>query len=254
MFVFLNSRFVRASAAKVSVFDPGFQHGEGLFETLLVKQGEAELITPHLKRLRAGARVLGMRVPLADADLRKVITKLIVKNKMKTGMLRITLTPETLLLTTRPIPKRPATAAVTCVPMERVLPQLKTLNYLPSVFAQRVATAGGFDEALLVNRDGFVTEGARTNLFWTRRGRLYTSPLGDALAGVTRDRVMQLAKKCIIACTEKKVRPADLAKADELFLTNAPMGIWPIVRFEKKKLAVGTITQQLQAAYLKKHA
>jgi len=254
MFVFLNSRFVRASAAKVSVFDPGFQHGEGLFETLLVKQGEAELITPHLKRLRAGARVLGMRVPLADVDLRKVITKLIVKNKMKTGMLRITLTPETLLLTTRLIPKRPATAAVAFVPMERVLPQLKSLNYLPSVLAQRIATAGGFDEALLVNRDGFVTEGARTNLFWVKRGTVFTPDLGSALSGITRGKVIEIIKKLGLKCTEKQVKAAELTMADEIFLTNAPMEIWPVTKLEKRRLKVGQVTQQIRAAYQKKYA
>lgn len=164
-------------------------------------------------------------------------------------MLRITATPATLLITTRPIPPRPKTASVTCVEMERCLPHLKTLNYLPTVLAQRTAEQRGYDEALLVDRSGHITEGGRTNLFFVVKNKLYTPPLGTGLAGITRTKVIKLARKLCIPFAEKKIQPADLMRADEIFLTNAPMEIWPVTKFEKKRFAVGKITQKLQMAY-----
>ncbi len=252
MQVFLNGKFVTQSRAKVSVLDPGLQHGEGLFETLLVKNSELKLLREHLVRLKQGAKVLGIKLPQIT-KIKQTAERLVQRNKLIKGMLRITATPESFFITTRKFPPRSATARACFVPMERCLPQIKSLNYLPSVLAQRIALANGFDEALLVDRDGYVTEGGRTNLFWVKNKKVFTPDLGSALPGITRGKVIEIVKKFRFKLVEKKVHMAELRKADEIFLTNAPMEIWTVAQLEKRQLKVGEITQQIKAAYLKKY-
>jgi branched-subunit amino acid aminotransferase/4-amino-4-deoxychorismate lyase len=250
MFVFLNNRFVVEKSAKVSVFDPGFLAGEGVFETILIEDGEPQLLTGHLARLQKSAKMIDLKIPYSKDHTTKNIQQLIKKNRLQRGMLRITVTPKTFLMTTKLIPARPKTASVCFVEMERCLPHLKTLNYLPTVLAQRQAEKQGFDEALLVDKNGYVTEGGRTNFFWVKNGKLHTPPLGSALAGITRGAVIQLAKRLHIPFSEKQVKPAELLKADEIFLTNAPMQIWPASKIEKRQVSVGLVTKKLMAAYI----
>ncbi len=252
MQVFLNGKFVAQSKAKVSVLDPGLQFGEGLFETLLIRNSELQLVREHLTRLEQGAKVLGIKLPKI-VEIQKAATKLIQRNKLAKGMLRITATPESFFITTRQFLQRSITAHACFIPMERCLPQIKSLNYLPSVLAQRAATTKGYDEALLVDRAGYVTEGGRTNFFWIKNNKVFTPELGSALPGITRGKVIELVKKLGIKFTEKRVKSAELREADEIFLTNSPMEIWPIAQLEKRKFKVGELTQQIQAAYLKKY-
>jgi len=253
MFVFLNDRFVSANSAKVSVFDPGFQHGEGLFETLLIRDGEPQLIREHLRRLTAGAQVLQICLPKL-ADMKEAVLQLARKNKIQKGLLRISATPENFFITTRPWPQRAGTATACCVPMERCLPHIKSMNYLPTVLAQRAAAARGFDEALLVDRAGYVTEGGRTNFFWIKNGTVFTPDLESALPGITRGKVIIIIQKLGLKFFEKRVKAPELVRADEVFLTNAPMEIWPVTQLETRTLPVGSLTQQIRAAYLQEHA
>lgn len=252
-FVCLNGRLIRSSAARVPITDPGFTHGEGVFETLLIRDGSVQLPREHFARLCRSARSLDLVVPLTSAAFIKAAAALIRHNRVEQGMLRIVLTPATLLLMTRPWPERPASARVTFVVTERCLPHLKTLNYLPTVLAQREAEKKGFDEALLVDRDNCVTEGGRTNIFYVQHGVLYTPPLGRALAGVTRAKILMIASRLGIPTCEKTTIPADIRAADEVFLTNAPMEIWPVTCVEKIKKPVGNVTRQLMEAYAKKY-
>jgi branched-subunit amino acid aminotransferase/4-amino-4-deoxychorismate lyase len=252
MQIFLNGQFVSSAKAQISIFDPAVQSGEGLFETILIKKSTPQLLVEHLTRLRNGAKVLGISLP-KDSVIKKAVIQLIAKNKTQKGMLRITATPESFFIFTRPFPVRPDSAKVCFVQMERCLLHIKSLNYLPTVLAQRTAVKQGFDEALLVNSRGEVTEGGRTNFFWVKNGKVFTPELGSALPGITRGKVIEIVKKLGLRLTEKKVRSVELAKADEIFLTNAPMEIWPVVQIEKRKLKISSITQRIREAYLKRY-
>ena len=254
MQVFLNGKFVSEKSAKVSIFDSGFMAGEGLFETLLVKRGELQFFAEHLSRLKKGAKFLKIKIPFSFKKIKGVAEKLIKKNKLAWSMLRITITCQTFLIIMKRIPKRPREASACFVHMERCLPNIKSLNYLPSVLAQCEAIKKGFDEALLVDRDGYVTEGGQTNFFWIKKGKVFTPPLNCALGGITREKVIQLIKKLGLKFAEKRVRQKDLLEADEVFLTNAPMEIWPVKKVENKKKRVGDITQKIQESYHKSYS
>ncbi|MFA5351818.1 MAG: aminotransferase class IV [Candidatus Gracilibacteria bacterium] len=253
MFVFLNGEILPEKAAMISIDDEGFRFGGGFFETVLLREGKPQNLAAHLRRLRDSAKILDSKIPYAVGTIEAAVAKLVMKNKIGKGMLRITLTPQTFLMVTLKFPKRPKEASACFVKMERCLPQLKTLNYLPTVLAQREAATKGFEEALLVDRKGFVTEGGRTNLFWVKNKKVFTPPLGDALAGTTRARVITLIQEANLKFAESKVKPEKLLLAEEVFLTNAPMEIWPVTKIENKHFPLGEITQLLQEAYAEKY-
>lgn len=253
MQVFLNGKFVSKKLAKISVFDLGFLRGYGVFDSLLIKNGEPQFFREHFQRLQKSAKLIGIKLPFAEKKLRDFVCKLAKKNKLQKAKVRITLTPDNFLITSESLKGRLKEAKVCFVQMERSLPGVKSLNYLPSVLANREANKKGFDEALLVNRDGYVTEGSYKNFFWVKKNKIFTPPLEDALGGITHQQVIKLIKKLKISFVEKKVKQKELLAADEIFLTSAPMEIVPVVKIEKRIKKIGEITQQLQEAYRKNY-
>jgi branched-chain amino acid aminotransferase len=129
----------------------------------------------------------------------------------------------------------------------------KTGAHLSNVLAVREARAGGAHEALLLDRDGRVTEGASSNLFTICEGRLETPPLeAGILAGVTRERVLELARADGLETREVPLWPEDLARADELFITSTAREILPVTRLDGRVIGsgrVGPLTTRLRALF-----
>jgi len=108
-------------------------------------------------------------------------------------------------------------------------PRVKSLNYLNNVMAKLAARRGGADEALLLNRRGLVAEASGANVFALRQDALLTPPVTDgALEGITRRRVLELAKELGIVAREQSLARYDLLTADEVFLTGSGAGIVPV--------------------------
>ena len=137
----------------------------------------------------------------------------------------------------------------------RWLSQLKSTSYLTRMRARRKIARRGGVEGIFLNTGGYVTEGASSNLFIVKRGRLLTPPLGDGLlAGTRRKAVLRLVRKMKIKVFEKSIRLNDLKKADEVFVTSTLKDILPIGTFEGRRVGrvcPGLVTQKLTAAYEK---
>lgn len=126
-------------------------------------------------------------------------------------------------------------------------------QYITSVVAKREAQLAGYDEALLLDTQGFVTEGSGENLFIVRSGRLVTPPLNcSILPGITRDTVLLLARELGIPSSENRVVRDDVFLADELFLTGTAAEITPVREVDGHPIgsgAVGPVTRALQERY-----
>lgn len=271
MTVFLNGQFVPEAHATVSVLDRSFLYGDGLFETMLVSNGKLFRWTQHLERLERGARFLGIKVPFAAKALAGFATELIQQNKMPEGLLRLTLSrgvgvrgysPKgadnpTLVMTLHPgtpatgIPPRwRAHTASFRLPANEALAQFKTCNKLAQVLARAEAEASGADEALLLNTDGSVVEGASSNLFWIQRGEVCTPPLASGiLAGVTREVVHELCGKLKLAYRESSIRREELAQADAAFLSLSSHGIIELTAIDGNSLGSSPLITLLSQAY-----
>ena len=125
-------------------------------------------------------------------------------------------------------------------------------NYMNSILANNEATADGYDEALLLDPEGYVCEGAGENVFIVRNGKLYTPDLTACLEGITRATVMQLAGELGIEVIEKRITRDELYCADEAFFTGTAAEVTPIRELDGRQIGIGRrgpITAQIQAKY-----
>jgi len=125
-------------------------------------------------------------------------------------------------------------------------------NYMNSILAHQEAALDGYDEALLLDVDGFVAEGSGENIFIVRNGKLYTPDLTSALEGITRDTIVQLAAEIGLPIIEKRITRDEVYTADEAFFTGTAAEVTPIRELDRRNIGAGTagpITKQLQKMY-----
>ena len=271
MIVFLNGQFVPEDRAVVSVFDRSFLYGDGLFETVLICRGKPFRWPQHLERLHGGAEFLGLRVPYADEALGKFVAELIAVNQLPEALLRLTLSRgvgvrgyspmgadnPTLVMSLHPFPSlalpprgwRLQTSSRR-LPAGEALAQYKTANKLTQILARTEADAVGADEALLLNTDGFVVEGAGSNLFWVQAGTVCTPPMtSGVLAGVTRAVVLELCRELALPAQESTVTPAELCQVEGVFVTLSTFGVMPAVELDGAPLRQSPLVEKLNCAY-----
>jgi branched-chain amino acid aminotransferase len=125
-------------------------------------------------------------------------------------------------------------------------------NYMNSILAHQEAAADGYDEALLLDVDGFVAEGSGENIFVVRNGELYTPDLTSALEGITRDTIIQLAAEIGLPIIEKRITRDEVYSADEAFFTGTAAEVTPIRELDNRAIGAGKrgpITEKLQTNY-----
>lgn len=246
--------------------DRGLQYGDGVFTTLTVSQGFPLFLSRHLKRLLADATRLGIPIPAASV-LEEETRRL--SSQHPYSVLKIILTrgtggrgyrsPDsasgTRILSAHPIPDYPhqlkeqGVKARFCALRLGLNPQLagiKHLNRLEQVLARAEWQDEEIREGLVLDYEGFLVEGVMSNVFLIQQGRLLT-PLLDrcGVAGVMRGLVLEAARDLGIEAIETRLTRVDAETADELFLTNSVVGIWPVARLEGKDFPVGRVPRQL---------
>lgn len=127
-----------------------------------------------------------------------------------------------------------------------------TGNYMNSILAHQEAAQDGYDEALLLDVDGYVAEGSGENIFVIRNGKIYTPDLTSALEGITRDTIVQLAAELAIPVIEKRITRDEVYSADEAFFTGTAAEVTPIRELDNRMIGGGTrgpVTEKLQSLF-----
>lgn len=265
MIIFLNGKYIDEREAKISVFDQGFLYGDGVYETMRTYRGNLWQVDAHMKRLEKSLAVAGIALPYSVARLIDQVRMVIRKNGYKEARVRVMVTRgpsaskgakftpmrarASICILAFPIPifdeKKVSLREVTAgfYPVERSFPSVKTTSMFPLVMARMYGLQNGFFDTLLVDREGYVSEGAVSNVFVVKKGVMYT-PRAGMLPGVTRDSVLRIARglvrqkklKKIVYCYFKK---SFVLHADEVFLTNAPSGVVSVVKVGDGKIGNG---------------
>jgi branched-chain amino acid aminotransferase len=228
--------------------------GDGLFETILARDGASLRLAAHLARLKAGAAVLGMSVPIPEAALATAMEETLSANAISDGVLRLTLTrgparrgllpPDrlrpTLLITAEAAdglllsPVGAIIAVTTRRNEHSPLSRCKCINYLDNVLARIEAGKRGADEAILLNTAGNIAETAAANLFLVIEGRALTPPVADgALPGIMRAEVIGR-----LGAEERSLGRGDFSRASEAFITNS-LAIRPLLMVDGVAIADG---------------
>jgi branched-subunit amino acid aminotransferase/4-amino-4-deoxychorismate lyase len=241
----LNGVLMAADEATVPVTDRALTHGLGLYETLKLVAGVPVFFEEHVARLDLGLAELGLERPCERADLAAQICRLSAASDVPDGACRALITagvpdgPPSLLLQTnkRVFPDRPL--HVISYRGVRVRAQLKAMTVMQSYLAQRAAKMAGADDAILVDDEGRIFEGATSNMFLARGGGLVTPPAeGAILPGVLRAKVEELAGANGIPVIEAFARVSDLRRDDGMLLTSSVRGVVPVGTVDDRELLV----------------
>ena len=275
MLIFLNGQFVPEKRAVVSVFDRSFLYGDGLFETMRVFRGKPFRWEQHMERLQRGADFLKIKLPFAPEALRQFADQLIAKNNLPDALLRLTLSrgvgvrgysPKgaenpTIVMSLHPAPAHDANtppprwkliASSHRLPANEPLAQFKTCNKLAQILARAEADAAGADEALLLNTDGFVVEGASSNLFWIENGAICTPPLAAGiLPGVTRGVVWEICRELGFQVHEVNIKVDKLKCMDGIFVSLSSFGVVEVNSLDGEIVKASAISKQIQEHYTK---
>ena len=253
-----NGRIVATSELRVSVLGDGFMFGQGLFETIKVVGGKAVFFDDHVARLSRSAPVLGLKLVSDGAQLRTRCETVIGANGLVDGNVKVILfqdeggAGEIVLARAGLYPaafyERGFRLKTEMAGARGSLAGHKTLNYFENIAAKRRAAAAGFDEPVLVDSAGGVLEGATTNVFIVKGGRVLTPATdGRILPGVVRGRVLRaLGDRGSVDVVSLK----QLREADEVFVTNALIGVMPVSQVDEQAYDLGknSITRGLMAA------
>jgi len=241
----LNGELMPPETATLPATDRALTHGLGLYETLKLVGGVPVFFEEHVARLDLGLEELGLERPCSRAEMAAQIGRLSKASEVPDGACRVLVTagppqgkPGLLIQTDRrQFPARPL--RVISYQGVRVRAQLKAMTVMQSYLAQRAATAAGADDAILVDDEGHIFEGATSNMFLVRGGGLVTPPAeGAILPGVLRAKVEELASAHGIPVVEAFARVADLRPDDGMLLTSSVRGIAPVASVDGHELRV----------------
>jgi branched-chain amino acid aminotransferase len=273
--VYIDGVILEPEAAVVPVSDRGFLYGDSVYEVMRTSGGKPVDLAPHLDRLEYSAHAIALTLPErariveairatleAAGNAESYVRVIVTRGSGEIGLDTALAGEPRLIVMVRPLKRPPAEVyrdgiKLRCVQLEltarAVSPGIKTGNYLTNIMAMHEARAAGADDALICDTDGRVTEGSSFNVFVVQGERVLT-PARDVglLAGITRERIIQLARGQGIDVVETMLRPDDVRHADEVFITSTIRGVLPVAMVDETPLRcplVGPMTRRITTLY-----
>ncbi|MCH8822153.1 MAG: aminotransferase class IV [Planctomycetes bacterium] len=285
MHVWINGKLIQQDSANISIFDAGFQHGIGLFETMTARHGKVFRAHAHMNRLAESAKLLLLSDRLRIEPLVEAVNHVVQENNMESARVRLTLTggnlnqlqnkgekriDPTIIVVAQPPTEYPQEffdKGVTVMiadgrenPFDPMAGH-KTLNYWQRIHALQLATTKQASEALWFSVSNHISSGSVSNIFLVKDNELFTpiargeevegSIPSSTLPGITRSAIIEIAEQMEIKVNKKMLDINNLLSASEVFLTNSSWGVLPVVGMEREKIAggeVGAISKQMRDA------
>ncbi|MEM2249803.1 MAG: branched-chain-amino-acid transaminase [Candidatus Bathyarchaeia archaeon] len=279
LLVYIDGEYYPKSQAKISVYDHGLLYGDGVFEGIRAYNGVVFKLKEHIDRLYRSAHAIMLQIPITKEEMIKIVLETLRKNNLKDAYIRLVVTrgvgdlgldprkcskptiiviTDTIALHKSEAKEKGITAMLTWVkrdPVDATSHEIKSLNYLNSILAKIEANINGVDEAICLDKNGFVCEGVAENIFIVKNGRIYTPPsYTGALPGITAETVKELAKSLGYDVLEKNITPYELFTADEVFFTGTAAEIIPVREINKRQIGngkPGPITKRLMEEFSK---
>src|SRR5256885_1797445 len=268
--VFHNDKLFPVEDCRLSPGQAGLICGWGLFTTIRIFKGEAFGYERHWRRLEKDAAIIRLPMPYSGPKVRVHLQEVIRANKVSDGCGRIyliynqvsawrseeTMPQVDLVIYTASLPeyKEPIRLAVRQHGRHAAsaLAGVKTISWLPNVWAVAEAQKEGFDEVVLLNERGEVAECTAANIFLVKGEKVFTPPLSSGcLEGVTRGILMEIAPEAGISVVEQTLKPEDFAGADEVFITSTNRNLLGVAEIggQKIPIAPGPITRRLDELF-----
>lgn len=278
--VYIDGEFYSKSEAKISVYDHGLLYGDGVFEGIRAYDGVVFKLKEHIERLYKSAHTIMLQIPMTQKEMINAVLDTLRKNRLKDSYVRLVVTrgvgdlgldprkcsKATVIIITEPMialhskdkKEKGITSMIAWVkrdPVDATTHEVKSLNYLNSILAKIESNTAGVDEAICLDKTGFVCEGVAENIFIVMDGTIMTPPTSTgALRGITRTAVMQLAEKLGYTMVERNITSNELFTADEVFLTGTAAEITPVREVNKRTIGdgkLGPVTKKLMQEFNK---
>jgi branched-chain amino acid aminotransferase len=264
MKIFLDGAFVDAADAKISVFDHGLLYGDGVFEGIRLYSKNVFRLDAHLERLEYSAKAIALKLPWSRQQISDWTCEACRLNGLTDGYIRLVVTrgvgnlglspkkcptPSIFIIADKialyPPELYSTGLEVITVPTRRVnpaalSPAVKSLNYLNNILAKIEAENVGFQEAIMLNDQGYVSECTGDNIFVVFKGEVLTPKVSSgALKGITRDTILDVARELGVPMREVDLTRYDVWIADELFLTGTAAEAIPVVTVDGREIGSG---------------
>lgn len=277
MKIFLDGKLVDEKDAVVSVFDHGLLYGDGVFEGIRAYSGRVFLLDEHIERLYDSARAIALGIPMSREEMSQAVVDTCKANHIVDGYIRLVVTRGRGTLGLNPYLCEKASVIIIAAKIqlypqelyekglklitagtirnhpEAINPRIKSLNYLNNVLAKIEAINAGCMECLMLNHKGEVAEASGDNIFAVRKGVITTPPSScGALEGLTRNKVIELARGAGYTVRETVMARYDLFVADEVFLTGTAAEIISVTEIDKRVIGdgrPGCVTTELEKLF-----
>lgn len=275
--IYINGKLFDKADAKISVYDHGLLYGDGVFEGIRIYGGKVFKLKEHVDRLFESAQAIKLDIPMTREQMVKAIQDTVSANNKKDGYIRPLVTrgagylgldprktsdPQVIIIVDDISLYPPelyesgmeiATVATIRNHPAALNPRIKSLNYLNNILAKIEGIQQGCLESLMLNHKGEIAECSGDNIFLVKDGVLRTPPIdAGVLEGITRNTVIELARKAKITVQEIALTRHDVFVADECFLTGTAAEIIPVVKCDGRAIGAGKpgpITRQLREAF-----
>jgi 4-amino-4-deoxychorismate lyase len=266
-------------ANTLEIADRGLQYGDGLFETLAVIKGHPVFLTQHLRRLQKGCQALAIALPnhsLLSLEIAQLSSQAAQHIASDNAVIKVIVTrgvggrgyrpPDqpkpTRIVSLHPFPSyntdynKQGIRTIFCHTRLGINPSLagiKHLNRLEQVLARAEWHDPTIQEGIMLDINGHVIEGTMSNLFYIQDDIIHTACLkASGIDGIIRQQLISLARQQGFVVLESNITPAALLAADEVFVCNSIIGIWPVHQIDRQLFAIGQITQHLQLCLAQK--
>ena len=261
--IWMDDAFVPWDKACIHPLCHSMQRGATLFESIDCLEASNEKpaifrLPKHIERFQDSASIIGMKLPYSSEELICAITATVARS----GLKECTIRP--LAFYADPVfdifPNKSRVSVVIGLHEKKPLPEsikvsfsrLRKIentsmpvkakvsgNYIAAMIAKSEAVHAGFDEIVMLDGDGFVTEGSTSNIFIVENGRIHTSPGDRILQGITRNTIMSLTDRLGIPLSETFYPPERLKQADEVFISSSGLGVMPVIQVDNATIGDG---------------
>lgn len=271
---YVNGRYIPHSQASVHVEDRGYQFADGIYEVVMVLNGQPVDYGGHLKRLYNSLKLIKIKANFSEASLRIIIARMIRLNHLVNGTIYVQVTrgvarrdhkfptasqPAIVmtakLLASMPSPSQKGVAAITVADERWARRDIKTIQLLPNCLAKQEAAEKGAFEAILVMPDGSVSEGSSSNVWLvTDKGELVTRKANEnILNGITRQSVQRIAGMHQLKVSERTFDVAEMLNAREVFITSATSIVTAVTKIDDTVISdgeIGVVSAALREDYI----
>lgn len=276
--IYVNGQLLPRDKATVSVYDAGFLSGDGIFEGLRIYNGRIFRLSEHINRLLDNARVLEIAPKYSFDNVREAIRKVVEMNsllavnylrlQMSRGVAKSpamdptnSLSSPTLVI--YPEIKEPIydkkgirlmTSHIRRIPPDSLDQKIHTFNKINSLLAKLESNRYGLDDAIMLDKEGFVAETSTANIFFVKGNTISTSFPNACLNGITRQTILAEVPKLGYRAVEKNHSIFDVYTSDEIFLTGTVGEIAPVIEVDGRKIGNGTIgevSKKVSERYMK---